>query len=88
MPPNGTVVRATAVYAKPEHVQSIIKQCANHQRKMQFEDGEKVPASAETHLVRCRHPKAEYQENKVTHRDSVVVPFEKPPSNSVIPLKP
>ena len=80
--PAGIKVRATAVYSKPEHIQNVIKQCANHQRKLQFEDGGKIPDGADTHLIRCQHSKATYHENNATKRDYVIVPFEKPPAGS------
>ena len=29
-PPPGTIIRALPIYAKPEHVQEVVKRCPNH----------------------------------------------------------
>ena len=83
MPPLGSILRAMAVYSKPEHIENVIKRCENHQKKRQFEIEPKNELSENelSHLVRCRHSKAIYQEEFSTMRQSVIVPYEKPQSN-------
>ena len=80
-PPSGSVVRATAVFSKPEHIQSLVQRCENHRKKRQFElSDDLVPDRVLPHFIRCQHKSALYGEDLATTRHSVLVPYEKPPS--------
>ena len=37
LPPFGTIIRATPIYAKPEHVQENITRCENHKKSKEFD---------------------------------------------------
>ncbi|CAG5136242.1 unnamed protein product, partial [Candidula unifasciata] len=76
--PEGTVIRAMAIYMKPEHVQEVVKRCPNH--AVSKEHNEKHPAPE--HLVRCEHKQARYVDDPCTHRQSVILPHEIPQAGS------
>ena len=81
LPPPGTVIRAQAVYSKPEHIHNLVTRCQNHQKKKQFETEAESRANENilAHLIRCRHAQTIYEEDPLTMRHSVVIPYEQPP---------
>ncbi|GFO22022.1 WD repeat-containing protein wrap73-like [Plakobranchus ocellatus] len=77
-PPQGSIIRAMPIFMKPEHVQEVVKRCPNH--AVQREGNESHPAPS--HLVRCEHKLARYEEDHNTGRQSVVLPQETPQAGS------
>uniref|UniRef100_A0A3Q0SF85 Cellular tumor antigen p53 n=1 Tax=Amphilophus citrinellus TaxID=61819 RepID=A0A3Q0SF85_AMPCI len=76
-PPQGAVLRATAVYKKTEHVADVVRRCPHHQN----ED----PAEHRSHLIRVEgNQRAQYFEDLHTKRQSVTVPYEPPQLGSEI----
>ena len=73
-PPQGSVIRAMPIYIKPEHVQDVVTRCPNHTSCQEHNEGHIAPS----HLVRCDHTLAVYQDDVKTHRRSVVIPHENP----------
>ncbi|CAB1415323.1 unnamed protein product [Pleuronectes platessa] len=70
-PPQGAVLRATAVYKKTEHVADVVRRCPHHQT----ED----TAEHRSHLIRLEgSQRALYYEDPHTKRQSVTVPYEPP----------
>ncbi|XP_034020150.1 cellular tumor antigen p53 [Thalassophryne amazonica] len=70
-PPQGAIIRATAVYKKTEHVADVVRRCPHHQN----EDS----AQHSSHLIRVEGSKrAQYFEDPHTKRQSVTVPYEPP----------
>uniref|UniRef100_A0A665W4Y1 Cellular tumor antigen p53 n=1 Tax=Echeneis naucrates TaxID=173247 RepID=A0A665W4Y1_ECHNA len=70
-PPQGAVLRATAVYKKTEHVADVVRRCPHHQN----ED----TAEHRSHLIRVEgNQRAQYFEDLHTKRQSVTVPYERP----------
>uniref|UniRef100_A0A3P8NQI2 Cellular tumor antigen p53 n=1 Tax=Astatotilapia calliptera TaxID=8154 RepID=A0A3P8NQI2_ASTCA len=70
-PPQGAVLRATAVYKKTEHVADVVRRCPHHQN----ED----PVEHRSHLIRVEgNQRAQYFEDLHTKRQSVTVPYEPP----------
>nr|AGO20700.1 tumor suppressor protein p53 [Anabas testudineus] len=70
-PPQGAVLRATAVYKKTEHVADVVRRCPHHQN----EDS----AEHRSHLIRVEgNQRAQYFEDPHTQRQSVTVPYEPP----------
>lgn len=70
-PPQGAVLRATAVYKKTEHVADVVRRCPHHQN----EDS----AEHRSHLIRVEgSQRALYFEDLHTKRQSVTVPYEPP----------
>ncbi|XP_040284307.1 tumor protein 63 isoform X2 [Bufo bufo] len=75
-PPQGAVIRAMPVYKKAEHVTEVVKRCPNHELSREFNEGQMAPAS---HLIRVEgHSHAQYVEDPITGRQSVLVPYEPP----------
>ncbi|XP_075901244.1 tumor protein 63 isoform X2 [Nelusetta ayraudi] len=75
-PPQGAVVRAMPVYKKAEHVTEVVKRCPNHELSREFNDGQIAPPS---HLIRVEgNNHAQYVEDTITGRQSVLVPYEPP----------
>lgn len=81
LPPAGCIIRAMAVYSKPEHIQDRITRCENHKKSKEF-DQEDTNEAILCHFVRCRHSKAVYEQNMSNLRESVVIPFERPQTGS------
>ncbi len=73
-PPPSTIIRATPIYVKPEHVQEVVKRCPNHATTKEFNEGHPAPS----HLVRCDHQLASYVEDSFSMRQSVFIPHEQP----------
>ena len=73
-PPAGSLLRATPIYMKPEHVQEPVKRCPNHATSTEHNEGHPAPG----HLVRCEHKLAQYQEDPNSQRQSVTFPAEQP----------
>ncbi|KAK7909833.1 hypothetical protein WMY93_014517 [Mugilogobius chulae] len=70
-PPLGSVLRATAVYKKTEHVAEVVRRCPHHQNEDQME--------FRSHLIRIEGSQlACYYEDPSTKRHSVTVPYEPP----------
>ncbi|KAG9341597.1 hypothetical protein JZ751_019112 [Albula glossodonta] len=75
-PPQGAVIRAMPVYKKAEHVTEVVKRCPNHELSREFNDGQSAPPS---HLIRVEgNSHAQYVEDSITGRQSVLVPYEPP----------
>uniref|UniRef100_A0A3Q1AKW0 Cellular tumor antigen p53 n=1 Tax=Amphiprion ocellaris TaxID=80972 RepID=A0A3Q1AKW0_AMPOC len=76
-PPQGAILRATAVYKKTEHVADVVRRCPHHQN----ED----VAEHRSHLIRVEgNQRAQYFEDVHTKRQSVTVPYEPPQLGSEI----
>nr|XP_020441547.1 cellular tumor antigen p53 [Monopterus albus]XP_020441548.1 cellular tumor antigen p53 [Monopterus albus] len=74
-PPQGAIIRATAVYKKTEHVAEVVRRCPHHQN-------EDVVAHS-SHLIRVGGSQgALYFEDPHTKRQSVTVPYEPPQPGS------
>jgi len=73
-PPDGCVIRALAVYVKPEHVREVVTRCPNHATTRELNENHPAP----THLIRCEHKLARYVDDRLTGRQSVVIPHEQP----------
>ncbi|XP_034425104.1 cellular tumor antigen p53 [Hippoglossus hippoglossus] len=70
-PPQGAVLRATAVYKKTEHVADVVRRCPHHQNEDAVEH--------RSHLIRLEgSQRAQYFEDPNTKRQSVTVPYEPP----------
>ncbi|MED6250623.1 Tumor protein 63 [Ilyodon furcidens] len=75
-PPQAAVIRAMPVYKKAEHVTEVVKRCPNHELSREFNDGQIAPPS---HLIRVEgNSHAQYVEDTITGRQSVLVPYEPP----------
>jgi hypothetical protein len=74
-PPEGTKIRATPIYVKPEHVQEVVQRCLNHAAGKENNEN---PSTPPAHLVRCEHTSADYCTDAFTGRHSVTVPCEQP----------
>lgn len=70
-PPQGAVLRATAIYKKTEHVADVVRRCPHHQNT--------DTAEHRSHLIRVEgNQRAQYFEDPHTKRQSVTVPYETP----------
>ncbi|RNA06799.1 tumor 63 isoform X7 [Brachionus plicatilis] len=82
LPPSGSIVRATPVFSKYEHIEQIVTRCENHKKSKEFDSDVDLLEPALCHFIRCRHSQAVYEEEVITRRQSVTVPFEKPQTGS------
>ncbi|XP_067119409.1 cellular tumor antigen p53-like [Centruroides vittatus] len=74
-PPDGSKIRAMPIFSKPEFLTKVVKRCLIHSAPTNsHNDGHPAPE----HLIRCDHEFAQYVDNPVTGRQSVVVPYENP----------
>jgi len=73
-PPDGCLIRAVAVYMRPEHVREVVTRCPNHATTRELNENHPAP----THLIRCEHKLARYVDDRLTGRQSVVIPHEQP----------
>ncbi|MEQ2205276.1 hypothetical protein XENOCAPTIV_007520, partial [Xenoophorus captivus] len=82
-PPQAAVIRAMPVYKKAEHVTEVVKRCPNHELSREFNDGQIAPPS---HLIRVEgNSHAQYVEDTITGRQSVLVPYEPPQLTAKFP---
>lgn len=72
-PPQGTIIRATAIYKEPQHIQDVVRRCPNHATSQQHNENHPAPS----HLIRSDHPQAVFVEDPFTRRHSVVIPHQK-----------
>jgi len=76
-PPQGAILRATAIYKKTEHVADVVRRCPHHQNADDVE--------YRSHLIRVEgNQRASYLEDPYTKRHSVTVPYESPQLGSEI----
>jgi len=76
-PPQGAILRATAIYKKTEHVADVVRRCPHHQSTDDVE--------YRSHLIRVEgSQRASYLEDPYTKRHSVTVPYESPQLGSEI----
>ncbi|KAI4905052.1 hypothetical protein NFI96_016028 [Prochilodus magdalenae] len=74
-PPQGAVLRGTAIYKKSEHVSEVVLRCPHHQNIAENNEG----VAHRSHLIRVEgSQRAQYLEDPITKRQSVVVPYESP----------
>ncbi|XP_066537391.1 cellular tumor antigen p53-like [Hoplias malabaricus] len=74
-PPQGAVLRATAIYKKAEHVSEVVLRCPHHQNIAESTEC----VSHRSHLIRVEGNQwAQYLEDPNTKRQSVSVPYESP----------
>ncbi|KAK0144108.1 Cellular tumor antigen p53 [Merluccius polli] len=70
-PPQGAILRATAVYKKTEHVAEVVRRCPHHQQEDVMEH--------RSHLIRVEgSQRVQYMEDPNTKRQSVTLPYEPP----------
>ncbi|XP_061565620.1 cellular tumor antigen p53 [Cololabis saira] len=70
-PPQGAVLRATAVYKKTEHIAEVVRRCPHHQTEDNVDH--------RSHLIRVDGSQlVQYFEDPYTKRHSVTVPYEPP----------
>jgi len=74
---DGCVIRVLAVYIKPEHVREVVTRCPNHATTRELNENHPAPS----HLIRCEHKLARYVDDRLTGRQSVVIPHEQPQGN-------
>ena len=68
-------MRAMCLYANEENAAEVVVRCPYHVgAKDPWNDGHPAPQ----HLIRCSHIEAQYIEDPITKRLSVVVPYEFP----------
>jgi len=76
-PPQGAILRATAIYKKTEHVADVVRRCPHHQSADDVE--------YRSHLIRVEgSQRASYLEDHHTKRHSVTIPYEPPQLGSEI----
>ncbi|XP_031440929.1 cellular tumor antigen p53 [Clupea harengus] len=74
-PPMGAILRATAIYKKSDHVADVVLRCPHHQNIAENNEG----VAYRSHLIRIEGTqRAQYLEDCVTRRQSVMVPYERP----------
>ncbi|XP_072544013.1 cellular tumor antigen p53-like [Salminus brasiliensis] len=74
-PPQGAILRATAIYKKPDHVSEVVLRCPHHQSVAENNEG----VVHRSHLIRVEgSQRAQYLEDLNTKRQSVTVPYETP----------
>ncbi|KAK9972119.1 hypothetical protein ABG768_025447 [Culter alburnus] len=79
-PPQGAMLRATAIYKKSEHVSEVVIRCPHHQSVAENNEG----VSHRSHLIRVEgSQKIQYHEDPNTKRHSVTLPYESPQLGSV-----
>lgn len=80
-PPQGAMLRATAIYKKSEHVSEVVIRCPHHQSVAENNEG----VSHCSHLIRVEgSQKIQYHEDPNTKRHSVTLPYECPQLGSVV----
>ncbi|XP_048041865.1 cellular tumor antigen p53-like [Megalobrama amblycephala] len=79
-PPQGAMLRATAIYKKSEHVSEVVIRCPHHQSVAENNEG----VTHRSHLIRVEgSQKIQYHEDPNTKRHSVTLPYESPQLGSV-----
>ena len=72
--PCGCVIRTLAAYVRSEHGREVVTRCPNHATTRELNENHPAP----THLIRCEHKLARYVDDRLTGRQSVVIPHEQP----------
>ncbi|XP_064604286.1 tumor protein p73-like [Liolophura sinensis] len=73
-PPEGSIIRAMAVFSKAEHAQGVVTRCPNHVSSREHNQNHPAPS----HLVRCEHQLSHYLDDPSTGRHSVLTPYQQP----------
>ncbi|XP_064604269.1 cellular tumor antigen p53-like [Liolophura sinensis] len=73
-PPEGSIIRAMAVFSKAEHAQAVVTRCPNHVSSREHNQNHPAPS----HLVRCEHQLSHCLDDPSTGRHSVLTPYQQP----------
>lgn len=73
-PPQGSIIRAMALFSRAEHAQAVVTRCPNHVSSKEHNHNHPAPS----HLVRCDHQLSQYLDDPSTGRHSVLTPYQQP----------